>query len=190
MNNDFNLDDEIKKTEEELKRLKQNTDSDSQEDTSKKMTIISVIFTIILISGAVLYSKGILQGDKNSAQNEYADIVSTRGVHFHPNIEIIIKGEKFVIPTNTGIKGNIHEPMHTHDLTGTVHIEIPGVVKNDDLKISRFFNIWGKTFNKECIFDNCNGSEGKVKMIVNGIESDQFEDYSLRDGDKIRIIFE
>ena len=63
-------------------------------------------------------------------------------------------------------------------------------VKKDDIKLGKFFDIWGKTFNKACIFDKCSGSDGQVNMLVNGELNSEFENYTMKDGDKIEIIFE
>lgn len=116
-------------------------------------------------------------------------IISRRGLHWHPTLTIIIKGEEQEIPKNIGI-GAVHEPIHTHDSTGTIHMEMQGVITKDDTKLGRFFKIWGKRFNSNCIFDNCNGQGGKVKMFVNGKENKDFENYLMKDKDKIEIKYE
>lgn len=94
------------------------------------------------------------------------------------------------IPASIGISPAFHQPMHTHDANGRIHIEYPAVVREKDLRLGRFFEIWGKEFNKDCILDKCSGSEGQLKMLVNGKENSEFENYVMRDGDKIEIIFE
>lgn len=69
-------------------------------------------------------------------------------------------------------------------------MEFSGLVKKDDVRLGRFFEIWRKQFTKDCIFDTCDGSGGKLKMLVNGRENFEFENYIMRDRDKIEIIFE
>lgn len=104
-------------------------------------------------------------------------------------LSIYINGEKKEIPANLGI-GAIHKPIHTHDATGVIHMEMQGLVTKEDTKLGNFFVIWGKQFNSNCIFDTCNGDVGTVKMTVNGQESYEFEDHLMKDGDKIEIRFE
>ncbi len=116
-----------------------------------------------------------------------SEIISRKGIHWHPELSIYIKGQKQEIPNNTGT----HSIMHTHDTTGTLHIHPASkLVLKDDIKLGRFFALWGKKFSSTCIFDNCNSSEGKVKMTVNGQENIEFENYVMQDKDKIEIRFE
>jgi hypothetical protein len=79
--------------------------------------------------------------------------------------------------------------MHTHDESGVLHWEVVHIPKREDLYLGNFFQGWGKTFNKTCIFQFCNGPEGSVKMFVNGKRNNNFEKYVIRDGDKIVIEF-
>lgn len=116
-------------------------------------------------------------------------IISRRGIHWHPELAITIKGQKQEIPANLGL-GAIHQPIHTHDSTGVLHLEIQGLVRRDDTKLGRFFKIWGKEFNSNCIFNSCNGVEGKMTMKVNGNEDAEFENYEMKDKDKIEILYE
>lgn len=117
------------------------------------------------------------------------EIVARAGIHWHPEIKISILGKNQEIPANIGL-GVVEKPIHTHDDMGVVHLEFQGLVKKEDVQLARFFEIWGKQFNKDCIFDKCSGPEGKLKMFVNDKENSEFENYVMRDGDKIEIIFE
>lgn len=130
------------------------------------------------------------------------DIVSRGGIHWHPALTISINGQRQIIPANIGI--GMHyagypgfDPamgmtdIHTHDDSGTLHWEVMrGPVKKDDIKLGQFFNVWGKQFTSSCIFDKCNGPEGRLKFIINGKENFDFENYLVKDNDKIEIIFE
>ncbi|MBI4261959.1 hypothetical protein HY624_00345 [Candidatus Uhrbacteria bacterium] len=120
-----------------------------------------------------------------------ADIISRNGMHWHPHLRIAIKGKEEVIPPGIGL-GAVHDPMHTHDPDGIIHLEYgQGMrVTKDDTRLGRFFEIWGKQFTKECIFDSCTGGEGTMKMMVNGKENTEFEHYAMQDNDKIEIIYE
>lgn len=113
------------------------------------------------------------------------EIISKQGIHWHTELSISILGEKQDIPADIGI-GAVHNPIHTHDTDGVIHMEFSGLVRKDDVKIEQFFKIWKKEFNKDCIFDKCNG----VKMLVNGEVNQEFENYIMKNKDKIEIIFE
>lgn len=130
------------------------------------------------------------------------DVVSTSGIHWHPELSIIIKGQKQAIPANIGIGMQyagykyydsmmMMADMHTHDVSGQIHWEVmQGPVTKDEVTLSAFFGIWGKTFSNSCIFEYCNGAEGTVKMLVNGKENTEFEKYLVKDNDKIEISYE
>lgn len=117
------------------------------------------------------------------------EIISRRGIHWHPELTILIKGQRQEIPANVGI-GIRHEPIHTHDNSGILHLEMQGLVKKKDIRLSHFFEIWDKEFNSNCIFEFCNGQDGTVKMFVNGNPNPEFENYEMRDNDKIEIRYE
>ncbi len=108
------------------------------------------------------------------------EILSRSGLHWHPELAIFVKGEKQEIPTNIGI-GAVHNPMHTHDSSGVVHLEFQGIVRKDDLKLGRFFEVWGKDFVEF-------GSS--VKMTGSGEEKAELQNYILKDGDKIELRYE
>ena len=148
---------------------------------------IGLLTLVILIGGVFFLSKG-------SNTSVPADqIVANSGLHWHPKVTVTIKGEKQEIPANLGLGGAVHGKIHTHDTDakdGVVHIEAQGVVTKDDIRLGRFFQVWGKEFTSTKIFDKTNGAEGTVKMMVNGKETIEFENYKMRDGDQIEIKYE
>jgi len=117
------------------------------------------------------------------------EIVSRNGLHRHVDLDIEILGEEQTIPMNVGI-GAKEEPIHTNTERNVLHLEFSGMVQKDDIRLSRFFDIWGERFTKECIFDKCNVPEGQLKMFVNGRRNYEFGDYLMRDGDRIEVVFE
>ncbi len=147
------------------------------------------LLTFIILGGAVFMLSGNNNRDSSIPNDQ---IVAKNGIHWHPRLLISIKGQKQEIPANIGI-GAVHEKIHTHpedNKEGVVHMEMPGMVTKDDTKLGNFFKIWGKQFNSTQIFDKKNGKEGKVRMLVNGKENKEFENYQMRDKDLIEIIYE
>ncbi len=150
----------------------------------KPKRLIKIIVWLLIAGGGI---GTLVWYIANAPKIPESDIISSRGIHWHPNISIYIKGQKQEIPNNTGT----HSIMHTHDTTGALHIHPANkLVTKDDIKLGSFFALWGKEFNSNCIFDFCNGSEGTVKMLVNGAENKDFENYVMRDKDKIEIRYE
>jgi len=148
------------------------------------------IFTIIVLVGGVLLLSNQSKEDSSISQEQ---IVSGNGLHWHPKLEIYIKGEKQEIPAGVGLAGSTHQEMHTHDedaKDGVIHMEMNGVVTKDETKLSNFFKIWGKKFSSSQIFEFTNGEEGKVRMLVNGSDNEQFGSYQMQENDKIEIRYE
>lgn len=129
-------------------------------------------------------------------------IISRKGIHWHPELRIIIKGEAITIPANIGIGMQyagrpLYDPMmlmtnmHTHDDSGTLHWEVmQGPIKKEDVRLANFFAIWGKKFDENCILESCNGPEGTMTMLVNGKDNTEFQNYLVNDKDKIEIRYE
>lgn len=140
-----------------------------------------ILVVAVLVVGGSWWSKSMASKDSN--------VLATRGLHWHPELEIYIKGEKQEIAQNVGL-GAVHNPMHTHDDLPLIHMEFGGRVTLQDSRLGNFFQIWGKEFSSQQIFDHKNGSEGAVTMTVNGVENTEFENYHMRDGDKIVIRYE
>ncbi|MEK7559766.1 MAG: hypothetical protein AAB522_00490 [Patescibacteria group bacterium] len=98
------------------------------------------------------------------------------GMHIHPHLKIFVKVEEMKIPANTGISGSCMRPIHTHDDTGTLHLEFPNV---QNVPLEYFFKIWEKEFDWT-----------KVKMTVNGTQNTELQSYIMHDGDKIELFFD
>ena len=156
---------------------------------TKIIGTISIFTIIVLVGGILLVSSQ--QSQEDSIPKD--QIVSRTDLHWHPKIEIYIKGKKQEIPTGSGLTGSVHQEMHTHDedaKNGVIHMEMKGVVTKDETKLGNFFKIWGKEFSKTQIFDKKNGSDGTVKMMVNGKENSEFENYQMKESDMIEIRYE
>ncbi len=160
-----------------------------QLNSDKKIIVGGGILTIIIIGAiSIFLSKSLNTTNTNISEDQ---IVAKTGLHWHPTLEIYIQGEKQEIPANVGI-GAIHQEMHTHEdnKEGIIHMEMQGLVTKDETRLGRFFQIWGKKFNSGQIFEFKNSTEAAVKMSVNGRQNSDFENYLMRDGDKIEVRYE
>jgi len=108
-------------------------------------------------------------------------------LHIHPILQIEINGQQQMIPANIGISSEGMRVIHTHDATGTLHVESP---TPHQFYLQDFFTIWGKEFSDQCIFQHCENETHDLKMYVNGEESGLFGALPLRDKDIIRIVYE
>ena len=136
-----------------------------------KNTIIIGGIVLILLAGGSWWTRS-LQGSSS--------IVSGDGLHWHPTLEIFVKGEKIEIPESIGL-GAVHQPMHTHDDLPVIHLEFSGVVHEKDLMLEQFFKNWEKDMNSFGM---------NMSMTVNGETNTQYGKYVMRDGDKIELRYE
>lgn len=142
------------------------------------MTIV-IIVTIVFAIGMIAWAKSM---QSNSTSNDTSDssTLSINGLHWHPELEIYVKGVKQDIPNGLGLVG-AHKPMHTHDDVPIVHLEFPAKVTEDDTHLGKFFEVWGKDFRE---FGQT------VAMTVNGEPNNELENYQMKDGDKIILNYE
>lgn len=151
-----------------------------------KNFIIGAVAVVILIIAATWWSKSLQSGDST--------IIARKGLHWHPELVIYVKGEKQIIPVDIGIGPEYASapnfdarmrmtPMHTHDDApqGIIHLEFQGVVRKKDTTLGQFLKVWGK---------DINSFGSNVKMTVNGVANTEFENYEMKDGDKIELMYE
>lgn len=157
----------------------------------KNKIIYLTITTILIFSVIFLLIK------KTSNSNTTLD-VPKKPIHWHPKLKIIIKGQEQFIPPNIGISignnmdnqisGMRMSPTHTHESDGTIHLENNKPwLKPETLTLDYFFKVWGKNFNRSCIFEYCNGRSSTLTMTVNGQLNYEFEKYVMHDKDEIII---
>ncbi len=147
--------------------------------------LLILVVLVVAVVALLLWPRSTPETDPN--------IVSASGMHWHPELAIYAKGERMEIPENVGI-GSMHAgmpgydasmqmaAMHTHDASGIIHLEFArGPVYQDDIKLGQFFAMWGKDMR----------SFGQnMRMMVNGVENADYENYLMQDGDKIELQYE
>lgn len=142
---------------------------------------MKIFFTSIGASALLIIGfSAWISSTQSPANSGSPDIVSTRGLHWHPQLTIYVKGEKVEIPHNVGL-GAVHQPMHTHEDLPIIHLEFQSMVRKEDLTLGQFFKIWGK---------DMQSFGANMKMMVNGTENAEFENYQMKDGDKIELRYE
>lgn len=150
----------------------------------KQLIIIILIAVAVIGLGAILF----IQDSKRPSIKE-EDIVANNGVHWHPQVSVFIRGQKQELPPNLGLVLGM-AAIHTHDSSGTIHVEPSGRVTKNDIRLGRLFEVWGKRFNSTCVFDECANEPGHVKITVNGKDNTEYENYLMQDKDIIEIKYE
>ena len=100
------------------------------------------------------------------------------GVHVHPQVSVFVDGNIEIVPANIGITSDCMAEVHTHDMTGIVHVESVDLMRADDLTLSDLFGVWGKSMERE-------GYD--LAVFLNGERSDDPPSIILRDKDNIEI---
>ena len=98
--------------------------------------------------------------------------------HFHPTLSIIVDGKDEFIPTNGGIVPSWTAEIHTHDGTGTIHVESPSA--NKEFKLQDFFLVWGETLERPGF---------NLEMTVDGAKSTELGNLVLKDKQKIVLTY-
>lgn len=78
--------------------------------------------------------------------------------HWHTQLMITSGGNQVTIPADIGITPTCLEVLHTHDISGLIHIEPDTPAQGRVYTIGDFFVVWGKSF----------GSP--IHMFLNGTE--------------------
>jgi len=174
-----------KKERRELRRQERMKDQKRGERHASVRRIAKIALWIALAGAGV---GGLGWYISRRPQTPPSEIISRNGLHWHAKLTIVINGKEEAIPPEIGL-GAVHNPIHTHEEDRVIHMEFPGLVRRDDLALGQFFKVWKKDFSAQCIFEQCNGSEGAVKMLVNGHESAEFAQYQMKDNDEIEIMY-
>lgn len=106
------------------------------------------------------------------------------GMHIHPHLRMVIDGAERPIPANIGITAACMRPIHTHDETGTLHLEFP---VEQDVRLSEFFRVWEQPFSRTQVLDRTIGEGDTLRVTVNDQDVENLDTIFMHDGDEIVI---
>lgn len=167
-------------TKKERQELKRQEKLEAQESVTRRRRAKHIINWVIGLALVILPIGGLIWYSVTRPPIPESDIVSRNGLHWHPELAIYVKGVKQEIPANIGLVG-VEMPVHTHDSTGVIHLEMSGLVRKEDVMLGQFFKVWGK---------DIRSFGANMKMTVNGKENTAYENYVMHDKDKIELYFE
>jgi len=137
-----------------------------------------------LLAGATLLLGGLVTvaafafGSPQAIQEKTTNIVAQNGLHWHAKLKVIDRGVPVIIPADMGL-GATHNPIHTHDdELGLIHMEFGGKVTTTDLELGKFFAVWSRPFGQP------------TRMMVNGKDTTEYDNYMMRDGDTIELYYD
>lgn len=144
---------------------------------------------IILVSLIILAVIGVSVAAAQFAQS------NTLRLHIHPQLSITSNSSGAVtVPAQIGIDSSLWKdhsldqygtdglcPLHTHDASGTIHIETNTV---RDFTLHQFLAVWGQPSDGSAI----NGKT-VVSLTVDGqLQSSPTQDVVMKDGQKIAMV--
>jgi hypothetical protein len=110
------------------------------------------------------------------------------GEHFHPLLEIYVRGKPTAVPPSIGIDPaqapTMMAGLHTHDSSGTIHNEA-----GTGSTLGQFFAIWGIPFSPTQLGPNQANGKEQVRMWVDGQPSEAYGDLELADGQEIVVAY-
>ena len=115
-------------------------------------------------------------------------------IHWHATPTLTICGKNVALPIPAPGQEIGSVLLHIHD-DRLFHIE--GTVSSpSQITLGAMMLNIGKNFSQTTLLDKKNGDlcptgkQGKVQLIVNGIGNSEYENYIIKDGDKIEMRFE
>lgn len=160
----------LKETEEQEKATK----SQKMKQIAKKSALLVVAVLILGGGGWYLAKNKTISYDPLSLCTQHTNV----RMHIHTNLKIIVKGEEIKMPKDVGVSATCMRPVHTHDDSGTLHLEFPNTT---NVPLGSFFKVWEKPLSS---FGN------NPKMKVNNADNTELENYIMHDGDQIELFFD
>ncbi len=145
-----------------------------------------IVVSVAVLFGIVFYQNKPFSSKTNREVALACTTEMATQFHIHPNLEIIVNGQKQEIPTNIGITGVCMNAIHTHDNTGKIHVESP---QKRDFTLSDLFAVWKKTYSKDQILGFKIDNTHTIRETINGKDSQDYENTILRDNDQIIISY-
>jgi hypothetical protein len=111
------------------------------------------------------WSNNIAQANQRLAVLDLPGLSDTI-LHHHARLWIYVDGQPAIVPADIGISQTVASPLHTHDETGTVHVESD----DPDFKpvLGQFMDVWGLYFTKDCLGDACTEGDRQLRVFVDG----------------------
>ncbi len=99
-------------------------------------------------------------------------------LHIHPSLEILVDGTREPISHDVGVVRTCMAEIHTHDNSGTLHVE--SVVASKVFTLGQFLAVYGKTVERPGY---------ALEMTVDGAPSAELGGLKLRDKQRIVLTY-
>jgi hypothetical protein len=85
--------------------------------------------------------------------------------HVHVALSIYVHGQQETVPAQIGLTPQLFAPLHTHDTSGTLHVESAAPYQ---FTLGQFFDVWGVRFTTSCVGGYCSNGEDQLRVYVDG----------------------
>jgi hypothetical protein len=107
--------------------------------------------------------------------------------HEHATLQMTVDGEPVAVPANIGVGTTSIAELHTHDASGTLHLEAAGEITDGSFDLGHFFDTWGVTLDENCVGEHCR-PDATIAFTVDGQPyTGNPREIALRDGVEIQI---
>lgn len=150
-----------------------------------------LVVGVIIMVGALGFSTYLYQQSRIEEHGvELTELPGYRGVHWHARLEMWACGRKLRLPLNRGTP-----LLHTHKDPEEIHVE--GLIKEGEpVTLGQFMDAVGVPFTSTNLFEFQNdhgcpdeGSD-RLRLLVNGVESDFFRDQPIGNSDNLVLIYD
>ena len=119
---------------------------------------------------------------------EHPDAAVLVNLHYHAHLVVTVNGVEQTLPKGLGLTDRpVESPIHIHENDNIVHMEFEGPANQNDFRLGKVFELWGKDFSSTTLMGNKAGEGHTIVMKVNGVVSNEYELYSMHDKDEISI---
>ncbi len=138
-----------------------------------------IILVIVLIAVGNKQAKPVILSDNGTEipclPNGHQQVAS----HIHPSVTIFVDGINETIPANIGVTSTCMSEVHTHDASGTVHVETAQL--GVEYTINDLFAVLGSDINREGLMHviTIEGEEATNESIMRDNQSIVIEYTSL-----------
>ncbi len=117
---------------------------------NKFLTWILVIVFIVSLGGLFYYPRTQTNPQTNKWEEAGIDCLTMGhqrlSQHFHPHLTVEVDETGEIIPADIGLLTNCMAEIHTHDSSGTIHVEAASGAK--EFRLGQFFAVWGKSIER------------------------------------------
>lgn len=160
-----------------------------------------VVLTVLGVAICILFLLMSQSTPELNAQESIANKTSNKIImHIHANLSVTVNGKSLIVPNGIGINSSLWKdhsldrfgtgqnanifglitpamsPLHTHDSSGTIHVES---TEYRNYTLGQFLNIWGIPLQ---------GS--KINLLTDGNSTENYDNYILKDGEKMILKIE